>query len=288
MKEEVNLRSYSQGISACVITLNEERRLPPCLEALSFADEIIVLDSGSKDRTREIARAAGARLETRPCDGFVSQKNHVISLAKYSWVMVVDADEVVTPGLSQEILAVKAASERGDVPHTAYRVPRMSYYLGRWIKHCGWYPEYKLRLFQNGSAKFVGGTVHENLKTQGSIGFFKHHLEHYSYQRISDHLERIDYYSDLIAIDKFRRGKKSSVLWALLKGISKFLLTFLWHRGFLDGWPGLAISALGAYYNFLKYLKLWEIQKGLSDPDAVDIRQHPAVRRRVSGGKTQE
>jgi len=150
--------------------------------------------------------------------------------------------------------------------HVAYRVPRMTYYLGKWIRRCGWFPDYNIRLFRNGVAHFEGGTVHERPAIQGSVGTLTGHLEHYSYGNISDHLIRMDQYSTLIAEDKFKRGKSSSPLLAIYKSISKFFLIYVWKRGFLEGRAGFVIAVLGGYYNFLKYIKLWEIRQGFRKP----------------------
>lgn len=272
------------GISACIITLNEEARLPSCLKALSFADEIIVLDSGSRDGTKRIAESFGARFIRRRFDGFVAQKNHALSLATRKWVISIDADEVVTPGLRDEILKIIQEPESPERSgFVAYRIPRLSRYLGRWIRHCGWYPEYKTRLFRRGQGSYRGGIVHETLHVSGNVGTLNNHLEHYSYADLSDHLQRIDHYSTLIAQDKFlNRKEKSSITWSILKSISKFLLTYIYHRGFLDGRAGAVISILAGYYNFLKYLKLWELQQGLREfIREDDYTRHPAYRRRI-------
>lgn len=242
-------------LSACVIAQNESARIERCLRSLQFADELIVLDGGSNDNTMDIARRCGAAVFERSFDNFINQKNHVISLAQGEWVLVVDADEVVSPALAEEVRAcLRAPSGR-----VAFWIPRMSFYLQRWIRHCGWYPEYKLRLFRRGEGQFVGDTVHEGVEFHGPSAKLRAHLEHYSYESISDHLARIHRYSSAIAQQKYDRGRRSSVLWAILKSISKFWITFIYHRGFMDGRAGLVISVLAGYYNFLKYIKLWEL-----------------------------
>ncbi|MBL8019993.1 MAG: glycosyltransferase family 2 protein [Leptospirales bacterium] len=260
------MSGHRPGLTACLIVLNEEERLPRCLAALAFADEIVIVDGGSKDRTLQISRklvpSQKLKLFKRPFDDFVQQKNFAISKARHEWILVVDADEVVTDGLRIEITQSLHSAE-GDA---GYRVPRMTFYLGKWIRHCGWYPDYNVRLFRNGLARFEGGTVHERASVQGSVGTLKAHLEHYSYRNISDHLIRIDLYSTLIAEDKFKRGNWSSPFLALYKSVSKFLLIYIWKRGFLDGRAGFVVAILGAYYNFLKYIKLWEILKGFRKP----------------------
>ncbi len=246
-------------ISACIITFNEEKRIKDCLNALSFVDEIIILDSNSTDNTESVARKYGAKFYKHTFSGYVNQKNMAISKANGQWVLVVDADEIVSPGLKQEIQSAIESENKYD----AYRIPRMSFYLGEWIRFSGWYPDYNIRLFKNGKGTFQGGTVHERLTVNGRIGTFIHHLEHYSYENISHHLIRIDQYSTLIAQDKYEKGKKSSITWAILKSFSKFFITYVYRLGFLDGRAGLVIAIMGGYYNFLKYVKLWELQRGL-------------------------
>ncbi len=253
-------------MSACIITLNEARRLPRCLKSLPFADEIVILDSGSVDHTREIARKAGALVFERKFTGFVEQKNALVRKARGDWILVIDADEVVTPGLASEIEKVIESSH----PNSAFRIPRMSYYLGRWIRFSGWYPDYNIRLFKKGSGSFQGGTVHEEYVARGSIGTLKNHLEHYSYENISHHLLRIDQYSTLIAQDKYKRGEHSTIIWAIIKSISKFLLTYIYRGGFMDGRAGLVIAVMGGYYNFLKYVKLWELGRGYRVPGSLE------------------
>ena len=227
-----------------------------CLRSLSFADELIVLDGGSSDGTPLLAEQCGAKVHHRPFDTFIRQKNHLIGLASGRWVLVVDADEVVTTELAKEI----RASIMAPSAPAAFWIPRMSFYLGQWIRHCGWYPEWKLRLFRKGSARFVGDAVHENVAVEGPTHRLTKHLEHYSYDSISDHLRRIDRYSSAIAEQKYARGRRSGVVWALLKSVSKFVITYVYHRGFMDGRAGLVVSVLAGYYNFLKYIKLWELE----------------------------
>lgn len=252
-------RKLKPGISACIITFNEEKRLPRCLHSLSFVDEIIILDSYSRDGTVQIAKKYGAKIYQRNFTGYVDQKNHAIQLASFEWILVIDADEVVTDNLKNEIIEI---IKNRKVVNYAYKIPRITYYLGKWIKHSGWYPDYTSRLFQNGTSEFKGGKVHERLCVNGKTGKLKNRLEHYSYQNISQHLLRIEEYSTLIAMDKHENGEKASVPWAVAKSITKFVITYFLKFGFLDGSAGLVISVMAGYYNFLKYAKLWELQRG--------------------------
>lgn len=256
-------------ISAVVITHNEEKRLGPCLASLQFVDEILVLDSFSTDGTQKLARSHGARVLTRRFDDFVSQKNHAIEHARGDWILSIDADEVVPPALAEELRRVAAGSPGAEAGSSAtfvssrepvaYRLPRRTFYLGRWIRHGGWYPDYNTRFFRRGRARFEGRAVHERLKVGGPVADCAHPLEHYSYASIGDHLERIHRYSTLIARDKFESGERSSVLWAVGKSIAKFFITYVYRAGFLDGRAGIVIAVLAGYYNFLKYIKLWEM-----------------------------
>ncbi len=257
-------RTGTPFISAVIITRNEERRLPRCLAALTFADEIVVLDDESTDSTRRIAREYGARVVRRKLDDFAAQKNHAIGLARGVWILSIDADEVVPPALAAELVAAARADNAAEPPGrprpVAYRLPRITFYLGRWIRHGGWYPDLNGRFFRRGLAAFEGGPVHERLIARGPVGRCAHALEHYSYESIGDHLQRMHHYSTLIARDKFERGERSSPLWAIGKAVTKFLITYVYRAGFLDGRAGLVIAVLAGYYNFLKYIKLWELR----------------------------
>ena len=249
-------------LSACVIAQNESRQIERCLLCLAFADELVVLDGGSSDETAKIAARCGARVHFREFDTFIEQKNHLVGLATGDWVLVVDADEVISPELAAEIrAAISRPLTNADGDLSGFWIPRMSFYLGQWIRHCGWYPEWKLRLFRRGRGRFIGDAVHEGVAVDGHTQKLTNHIEHYSYGSISEHIKRIDRYSSAVAGQKFARGRRSSVLWALLKSVSKFFITYVYHRGFLDGRAGLVVSVLAGYYNFLKYIKLWELER---------------------------
>jgi len=250
------------GLSVCIITRNEELRLPRCLGALGFADEVIVVDSGSDDATQKIARKSGARVFHRDFDGYIAQKNHAISFATHRWILIVDADEVVPEDLAKEIREIVDRSGSQAPAYRVYRVPRLTWYLGRWIRHSGWYPDYNIRFFEAGAARMQGGAVHETGATDHPIGTLRHPLEHYSYAGISDHLQRIDHYTTLVARDRFERGKRAGLIGALFRGIWKFFVAYVLRGGFLDGRAGLVLAVLGGYYNFLKYAKLWELRRG--------------------------
>ncbi|MBE7412577.1 MAG: glycosyltransferase family 2 protein [Leptospiraceae bacterium] len=244
-------------ISACIITLNEEDILESCLKSLDFVDEIIIVDSHSTDRTLEIAKKYKAKTFLRKFDNYVNQKNYCLKKASHDWVLALDADEVVSQKLKQEILLLK---ENIFSKYDAFYLPRLSFYLGQWIYHGGWYPNYQIRLFKKSISKFEGQLVHEKVITTGKLSYLKNSLLHYSYKNISDHLKFIDKYSDLTAKERFREGKSCSVVLAVGKAFWKFVWMYFFRLGFLDGKAGLIISILGSYYNFLKYIKVYELK----------------------------
>ena len=257
MNIQKEFMKLKKGISVCIITKNEENAIANCISSLSWANEVIVLDSFSEDRTLEIAKKMNARIYKRKFDNFAQQKNVCISYAKYEWVLSVDADEVVTENLSRQILQLL---NNENIKYNGYKIPRITLYLNQWIKHSGWYPNYSIRLFKKNSGKFCSSAVHEKVIVTGKVGKINFPLLHYSYRNISEHINKINFYSTLIANEKFSQGESSSVLWAILKSISKFILTYFWRLGILDGKVGLIISVLGGYYNFQKYIKLWELK----------------------------
>lgn len=247
--------AFKTGLSACIITLNEENAIEQCIQSLSFADEIILFDSYSKDKTCSIARSLGAKVFRHTFDNYVNQKNRCLKKAKYSWILSIDADEVLSKNLQHEIQTVVRSGDSKN----GYKIPRMTFYLNRWIKRSGWYPDYSMRLVRNGYGYFKGDTVHEKLTVDGETGKLKYPMLHYSYNSISEHLDRINLYSSLIAKEKYKNGQHPSVLWAFCKSISKFFLTYFWKMGFLDGKAGFVIAVFGAFYNFQKYIKVWEM-----------------------------
>ena len=245
------------SLSVILITKNEEANLKDCLESVSFADEIIVVDSQSSDKTQEIARSFGAKLEiTSDWPGFGPQKNRALNLATQDWVLSIDADERVTPELKQEILATMASANAAD----CYAIPRSSWYCGRFMKHSGWYPDYVDRLFKRGSAKFSDHLVHERLLPTGSSGKLNNHFLHYSYRDFSQVLKKVDVYSSAAAQQAFKQGKKGGLGEALIHGFWAFFRTYVLRRGFLDGKHGLALAISNAATSYYKYLKLWQLQ----------------------------
>ena len=243
-------------ISAVLITKDEEDNIPRALRSVSFADEIIVLDTGSTDRTVEICRAGGARVEVAEWRGYVAAKNAVADLAGGDWLLSIDADEEVTPELREEI--EKVVTDPRD--KTGFFFPRRNHYLGRWVRRCGWYPDYQLRLWRRGRGRWVGGRVHERVEVDGLTGRTKAALNHFTYSSIDEHLRRISVYADLSAHDKFDAGKRAGLFGLLFSAPWQFIRLFILRGGMFDGVTGLAVAGMGAYYAFLKKLKLWELQ----------------------------
>lgn len=252
-------------ISACIITLNEEDNIERCLSSLDFVSEIIVLDSGSKDKTEAIAKKKGAKVVKRKFDDYVSQKNHVIQLAKFPWIITLDADEEISPALKEEIRKLFANDPRED----GYLIPRLTMYMGKWIRHGGWYPNYRVRLFQKSKGQFEGGKVHESVHLQGKRKKLQSPVLHYSYQNLFDHVSFINKYSELAAQEKFSKGNRTGLLLAFLEAGYKSFWMYFVRLGFLDGKRGLILAIMGFYYNFLKYSKIFEMalfEKDKTDP----------------------
>jgi glycosyltransferase involved in cell wall biosynthesis len=242
-------------ISATVITLNEEHNLADALKSLWWADEIIVVDSGSDDRTVEIARQFTDRVFARPWPGYSAQKNFAAEQAVSDWVFNLDADERVTDELAREIDALK----RGPAPAASgFEIPRLTHYLGRWIRHSGWYPDYKLRLYRREAGGFRGDYVHESVEVEGKIERLKGNLLHYTVRSATEHHQRLDRYTTLAAQEQILKGKSENLASLLLSPAAAFIRSYVIRLGFLDGIPGLAIASFAAHYVFLKKLKVWE------------------------------
>jgi glycosyltransferase involved in cell wall biosynthesis len=244
-------------LTVTVITHNEASNIAAALESVAWADERIVVDAFSHDDTVAIARAHGAKAQTREWAGYSDQKNYAADLAANDWILSIDADERVTPELAREIqeLLAGAPAARG------YRVPRVTWYLGRWIRSTDWYPDYQLRLYDRRVARWNGRLVHESVKIPGAPGTLRHDLQHYAYRDMSHHLATIDRYTSLAAEQWLAEGRRTSALGALVHAKLAFLRNFVLKGGFSDGAAGLIVSTLNAYYVFLKHAKLWEKQR---------------------------
>ncbi len=243
-------------LSVTVITKNEAANLGAALESVPWADEVVVVDSASTDDTVAVGRRFTDRVVVREWPGYVDQKNHAASLASHDWILSLDADERVTPDLGAEIRSVLS-----NVPaHTAFRMPRVTWHLGRWIRTTDWYPDHQLRLYDRRSARWTGRYVHEAVSVNGTVGDLRGELEHRPYRDIADHLETIDRYTTYAARQMHEGGGRSGLAQMAGHPPLAFLRNYIAHGGFRDGAPGFIISALNAYYVFLKFAKLWELQ----------------------------
>ena len=245
------------SLSVILITRNEAARLRACLESVAFAGEVVVVDSGSGDGTRELAQALGARVSAS-CDwpGFGPQKNRALDLATGDWVLAIDADERVTPALREQIQSVLA-----DPKFDAYSVDRSSSYCGQFMRHSGWSPDRIVRLFRRGSARFSDDRVHEALQVRGPVGRLDGELLHESFADFEAVLDKLNRYSTAGADELDRRGVKGSPGKALGHGLWAFLRTYLFRRGFLDGRLGLALAISNAEGTYYRYVKLWLLQR---------------------------
>jgi glycosyltransferase involved in cell wall biosynthesis len=242
-------------ISATVVTFNEERNIARAIESLRCADEIVIVDSGSTDRTREIAALAGARVIEEPWRGYAAQKNLASGRATHDWILSIDADESLTEELEAEILTLKSEGPR----HNGYSMPRFAMYLGRWIRHGGWYPDRKVRLFHRDFGRWVGDYVHESVSVRGSIGTLDGRLLHFTCSSLSEHLRTLDRYTTLAASEVHAKHPNVPMRRLLLDPAWTFVHTYAIRLGFLDGPQGLAIAWMAALYTFLKYAKAREL-----------------------------
>jgi glycosyltransferase involved in cell wall biosynthesis len=244
-------------VSVTIITLNEADHIGAAIESVSWADEVIVVDARSTDGTADIARQKGARVEVRAWPGYVEQKNYAASLAAHDWILSLDADERVPPELAQEITATLTSGPDAS----GYRIPRVTFHLGRWIRTTDFYPDYQTRLYDRRKARWQGRLVHESVQVDGRRGQLRNDLQHYSFRDLSDQLERINTYSTLSARQMHESGKRAAAWQMLVHPPAAFLRNYVLRRGFIDGTAGLMISIMNSYGVFLKFAKLWELQR---------------------------
>jgi len=240
-------------LSVVIITLNEEKNVRACLESVKWADEIIVMDSFSQDKTVEIAKQYTSKVYQHKFLGDGPMKNFGIEKASNNWILVMDADERVSPELRTEIEEV-LQSPQCDGYYTPYKV----YFLGKWIKHCGWWPQYHLRLFRKDRGQFDDLLAHAKVVIKGKTCKLQNLMLHFTCDNVSEYVNKINSHTNLIAGEK-NRG--SSLLKAVLHSWTRFFTMYFIKAGFLDGKEGFIVSALLSYYVFIKYLKLWEKQR---------------------------
>jgi len=247
-------------ISAVIITLNEERNIQRCISSLQhIADEIVVIDSYSHDRTKEICLANNIRFIEHQWQGYGNTKNFGNQQAVNDFILSIDADEALSDDLRNSILKIKETAQNDDV----FQMNRLTNYCGKWIKHCGWYPDSKIRIWNRQLGEWDSADVHEKIDFKSNINktLLNGDLQHYSYYSFLEHFQRIAKYSTLSAEKAFKKGKRSSVLKILLSPCIRFIRNYFLKLGILDGFHGFAISRIEAYGVFVKYLTLYKLRK---------------------------
>jgi glycosyltransferase involved in cell wall biosynthesis len=249
-------------ITATIISFNEEENIRAACESVAWADEVLVVDSESTDATREVARGCGARVVERAWPGFAAQKQFAAESAAHDWVFSLDADERVSAELREEILSLRQSVEERLAD--GYRVPRRSFYMGRWIRGGGWYPDHQLRFYRRERGRWEGAYIHESVKMRpgARVGTLRGDIQHFSMRDASHHHRMIgERYAPLAARQMFEAGRRTSTLRLATAAPSAFLRSFVLKGGFRDGLAGLAIARFAAHHAFLKHLLLWEMQK---------------------------
>lgn len=242
-------------ISAVIITRNEERNIKRCLSSIDWVDEIVVVDSGSTDDTKKIASEFTQRVFDIKWEGFGKAKNFAKDKASYQWILSVDADEIITQDLKEEIQRITKSEDSLD----GYYVPRKSNFLGKWIKHGGWYPDYVLRLFKKDKAKFNQSMVHEKVEVNGRIGYLRNPLWHYTDPNFDHYLEKLNRYTSLAAEELFRKGKRAKLFDVVFRPLAVFFKMYFVKKGFWDGFSGFILAVSSAFHVFSKYVKLWHL-----------------------------
>lgn len=258
-------------LSVTIIARNEEARIGDCLESVRWADEIIVVDTGSIDRTIEICHKYTPHVTSRPWEGYAPAKNAALQLATGDWILSLDADECVSDGLRQEI----AALQRRPVVTLAagYAMPRRNYLWGQWVRYGGLSPDYQIRLFKRGLGGFKARRVHESIVVDGRVERLQYPIQHYSYQGIGDIIQRLERYTDLAALDLRDQGRSFRVTALVMRPLGRFLRNYVLKQGFRDGIPGLIMAVSYAYSVFVREVKLWEMtQRHGVEPQARHVR----------------
>lgn len=240
-------------VSTVIVTKDEEFNIQDALESIKDFSEIIVIDSFSTDHTVDICKNYTDKVFQKEWEGYAKQKQKGIDKASMPWVMILDADERITPELRAEI---SSSIENKD--HNGFYIPRKNFFLGKWIKHGGWWPDYTLRLFKKDNAFMQKREVHEKLIVRGSLGYMKNPMEHYTARSISEFISKLENYSTLSAKEMGQKDLMPNIFSFTLRPLFTFLNMFIFRRGFLDGKYGLILSLLYSYYTFSKYTKIWE------------------------------
>ncbi len=248
-------------LSVCILACNEEEVLSRCLASVHWAEEIVVVvDARSSDGSEKIAREHADHVEVRPYAGDMAQKSHCASLASREWVFILDPDEVVSPELADEIRALFANPD-AQPRRSGFEVNRSTCHLGRWLRHGDFYPDWKLRLYRRSEARWAGRDPHGKVEVSGRVSRLQGTLEHYSYRDLADQVDRIQFFSDEAAAALYEGGRRARLSDLTLRPAARFLRAYLLKRGLLDGVPGLIVAIATAFHVFLKYAKLWELER---------------------------
>ena len=252
------------SLSAFIICCNEERNIERCLESVKWCDEIVIVDSGSTDRTLEIARRYTDKIFSREWPGFVAQKRFALTQCTSEWVLNIDADEVVSPELRAQIFMVLADASAHGKQINGYSLSRVVFYMQRWWRRGGWYPEYRLRLCRRSATTWGGEDPHEKASVTGATRKLDGELQHYTYTNLTSQMHSLNKFSETAAQTMFKNGEHYSIFKLLIRPIARFFKFFILKSGFREGFPGFLVACIEAYYVFLKYAKLWELEKGFA------------------------
>ncbi|MDP6978300.1 MAG: glycosyltransferase family 2 protein [Myxococcota bacterium] len=258
---EVGTQPARLPLSICVLTCNDETVLARCLASLGFAAEVlVVVDAKSTDGSEKIARELAHRVEVHAYRGDIEQKSRAVDLATHDWVLIVDSDEVVTQRLEQSLCSF-FETRASDTDLAAAEINRITFHLGRWLRHGDFYPDWTLRLFRKSRATWVGKNPHGRVEVMGRVERLEGDLEHYSYQDLADQVERIQRFSDAAAAALQAEGKRFAYSDLVLRPPARFLRAYLLKQGYRDGLPGFIVAVATAFHVFLKYAKLWERER---------------------------
>jgi (heptosyl)LPS beta-1,4-glucosyltransferase len=246
-------------IAAVIITRDEENNIAACLESVQWADERIVVDAESRDRTVEIAKQHATQVHVRPWPGYGPQKNFGMEQARAEWILIVDADERITPALREEIQAVLKAGPSGEI--AGFEIPRRNYFYGRWIRGGGIYPDYQLRLIRKAAGRYNDTQLHENLRLQGRIERLRQPMEHYSMPTVREHVRKMRRYTTLAAQEKLKSRSRVTALDIVGHHLGTILKTYLLRGGYRDGVHGVIVALFAGMHTFVKYAKAWELLK---------------------------
>jgi glycosyltransferase involved in cell wall biosynthesis len=243
-------------LSAVIICTNEENNIEECLQSITWADDIVIIDGGSNDNTIDIAKKFTDKVFINEWPGFAIQRNFSLTKVSFDWVFSLDADERCSEALKTEIQEIMS---KDSINFNGFRIPRKSFFLNKWIKHCGWYPGYQLRLFRKDHAKVTDRLVHEGIDVNGEVGVLKNDILHFTMKSVKDFMTRINNYSTLAAKEKVNK-KKVTLPDLIIRPPLSFLREFIFKKGFLDGVHGAMVALFNSITNMLTYMKTWELQ----------------------------